>query len=50
LFEKSNERYDVVACLEVLEHVPDPKLLVKTCVELLNPGGFLFLSTINKKE
>ena len=48
LFEKSDERYDVVACLEVLEHVPDPKLLVKTCVELLNPGGFLFLSTINK--
>lgn len=40
--------YDIVACLEVLEHVPDPKALVKTCVELLKPNGLLFLSTINK--
>ncbi len=43
-----NEYYDVVACLEVLEHVPDPKSLVNTCVQLLKPGGLLFLSTINK--
>ena len=42
------EYYDVVSCLEVLEHVPDPKSLVKTCVKLLKPGGLLFLSTINK--
>ena len=42
------QRGDVVACLEVLEHVPDPKSLVKTCVDLLKPGGLLFLSTINK--
>ena len=42
------EHYDVVTCLEVLEHVPDPKSLVGTCVQLLKPGGFLFLSTINK--
>ena len=42
------EYYDVVACLEVLEHVPDPKSLVNTCVKLLKPGGLLFLSTINK--
>ena len=40
--------YAIVPCLEVLEHVPDPKNLVKTCVELLKPGGLLFLSTINK--
>ena len=48
LIQKSTEKYDVVTCLEVLEHVPDPKLLVKTCINLLKPNGDLFLSTINK--
>ena len=42
------EYFDVVACLEVLEHVPDPKSLVETCIQLLKPRGALFLSTINK--
>mgnify|MGYP001027550423 FL=1 len=45
---KESESFDIVTCLEVLEHVPDPKSLVSTCVDLLKPGGTLFLSTINK--
>jgi 2-polyprenyl-6-hydroxyphenyl methylase/3-demethylubiquinone-9 3-methyltransferase len=43
-----SDSFDIVTCLEVLEHVPDPKSLVATCVNLLRPGGALFLSTINK--
>ena len=46
--KKNSESFDIVTCLEVLEHVPDPKELVKTCINLLKPEGFLFLSTINK--
>jgi 2-polyprenyl-6-hydroxyphenyl methylase/3-demethylubiquinone-9 3-methyltransferase len=48
LNKKNSESFDIVTCLEVLEHVPDPKELVKTCINLLKPKGFLFLSTINK--
>lgn len=40
--------YDVVACLEMLEHVPDPKKVINSCVKLLKPDGCLFLSTINR--
>ena len=48
LNKKNSESFDIITCLEVLEHVPDPKELVKTCINLLKPKGFLFLSTINK--
>ena len=48
LLATSDKKYDVVCCLEVLEHVPDPKALVKACISLLKPHGQLFLSTINK--
>ena len=48
IIKENKGAYDVVTCLEVLEHVPDPKSLVATCVNLLRPGGLIFLSTINK--
>jgi 2-polyprenyl-6-hydroxyphenyl methylase/3-demethylubiquinone-9 3-methyltransferase len=40
--------YDVVACLEVLEHVPDPASTVRACAALARPGGQLFFATINR--
>ena len=40
--------YDVVTCLEVIEHVPDPASTVAACARLLRPGGAVFFSTINR--
>lgn len=40
--------YDVVTCLEMLEHVPDPSLVVAACSRLVRPGGHVFFSTINR--
>ena len=40
--------FDVVTCLEMLEHVSSPKDVIKHCERLLKPGGYLFLSTINR--
>jgi len=48
LIKENKEHFDIVTCLEVLEHVPNPKSLIATCFNLLKPGGFIFLSTINK--
>lgn len=42
------ESYDVVTCMEMLEHVPDPSQIVQACFDLLKPGGVCVLSTINR--
>lgn len=41
-------RYDVVTCMEMLEHVPDPASTVAACAALVKPGGHVFFSTINR--
>jgi len=40
--------FDVVTCMEMLEHVPDPASVIGACARLLKPGGRLFLSTLNR--
>jgi len=45
--EKSNQ-FDVVTCLEMLEHVPDPKKIVQSCADLCKQNGVVFFSTINR--
>ena len=48
LAEKSPASFDVVTCLEMLEHVPDPASVVAACAKLVKPGGHVFFSTINR--
>ena len=48
LAESEPESYDVITCLEMLEHVPDPSSVVKACNQLVKPGGLVFFSTINR--
>lgn len=40
--------YDVVTCLEMLEHVPQPSQVIRSCAQLVKPGGHVFFSTINR--
>jgi 2-polyprenyl-6-hydroxyphenyl methylase/3-demethylubiquinone-9 3-methyltransferase len=40
--------FDVVTCMEMLEHVPDPASVVQSCARLVKPGGWVFFSTINR--
>lgn len=42
------EQYDIVTCMEMLEHVPDPASIIKACADLVKPGGHLFFSTLNR--
>jgi 2-polyprenyl-6-hydroxyphenyl methylase/3-demethylubiquinone-9 3-methyltransferase len=41
-------QFDVVTCMEMLEHVPDPAAVVKACVQMAKPGGWVFFSTLNR--
>lgn len=41
-------RFDVVTCMEMLEHVPDPASVVRACAQLVKPGGWVFFSTLNR--
>lgn len=48
LAAQSPETYDIVTCMEMLEHVPDPASIVTACAALTRPGGHLFFSTLNR--
>lgn len=45
---KHPQKYDVVTCMEMLEHVPDPASVVTACAQLVKPGGHVFFSTLNR--
>ena len=42
------QQFDVVTCMEMLEHVPDPASIVRACAELVKPDGWVFFSTLNR--
>ena len=48
LAEEMPNSFDVVTCMEMLEHVPDPASVIKACATLVKPGGKVFFSTINR--
>ncbi|PAS91952.1 MAG: bifunctional 3-demethylubiquinol 3-O-methyltransferase/2-polyprenyl-6-hydroxyphenol methylase [Candidatus Dactylopiibacterium carminicum] len=48
LAEEAPGSFDVVTCMEMLEHVPDPASVVRACATLVKPGGQVFLSTLNR--
>jgi len=48
LAERSPGRFDLITCMEMLEHVPDPRSVIESCARLVKPGGWVFFSTINR--
>ena len=48
LAEEQPGQFDVVTCMEMLEHVPDPASIVRACAQLTKPGGHVFFSTLNR--
>lgn len=48
LAEERPESFDLITCMEMLEHVPDPSSVVAACAQLLRPGGKLVFSTLNR--
>jgi 2-polyprenyl-6-hydroxyphenyl methylase/3-demethylubiquinone-9 3-methyltransferase len=46
--DKHEHQYDIVTCMELLEHVPDPQSVISACAQLAQPGGHVFFSTINR--
>lgn len=46
--EQHPESFDVVTCMEMIEHVPDPSSVIHACAKLVKPGGHVFLSTLNR--
>ena len=48
LAKEEEGQYDIVTCMEMLEHVPDPSSVIASCCKLVKPGGHVFFSTINR--
>lgn len=48
LAEQEPESYDIIACMEMLEHVPDPSSIIKACSKALKPDGMIYFSTISR--
>lgn len=48
LADQQPQSFDVVTCMEMLEHVPEPESVVRACARLVKPGGYVFFSTLNR--